>query len=113
MKVDQTKVTRAEAKAAQAEAEGTRLMALMKAEEAKVTRAKAKAARLTVLMKTVKNKETRARKKRSHDDPEHVGGSRPLNGMQVCQKLVTEHNVILKKVKLERDEATSKRDETK
>ena len=123
MKDVEARAARAEAKATQAEAKASRLEALLKAEdktsglealmeaeEAKATRADVKAARLAVLMKA---EETRARKKRSRDDPEHVGDSRPLSGMQICQKLATEHNVVLKKVKLERDEATSKRDETK
>jgi len=46
----------------------------------------------------------RTPKKRSRDHPDHVGGTKPLNGMQIYQKITTENNIVLKKVKLERGE---------
>ena len=55
----------------------------------------------------------RTPKKRSRDYPDHVGGTKPLNGIQIYQKITTENNIVLKKVKLEKDEAQSKREEAK
>ena len=43
--------------------------------------------------------------KRVRDYPDHVGDIRPLSGIKIRQNADTEHNVVLKKVKLERDQS--------
>lgn len=39
------------------------------------------------------------------DEPEHVGGTTPLSGIKIVQKTTAHTGIILKKVKMERDEA--------
>ena len=125
----ETKVTRAEA-------EVTRLTEIVNAADNDVTchlemegcRGKAKGCKqktyrshhITTSITTISTKQftyslthIRTPTKRSRDYPEHVGGIRPLNGIQICQKITTESGMVLKKVKLERDGARSDRDETK
>ena len=46
----------------------------------------------------------RSPQKRDRVYPEHVGDNRPLSGMQIRQAAAAEHLVVLKKVKLERDD---------
>ena len=47
----------------------------------------------------------RTQQQRVHDHPQHIGDTRPFNGMQIRQKSNEEHDVVLKKVKVERDNA--------
>ena len=44
--------------------------------------------------------ESRKPQKRPRDYPEYVGGNRPVNGLQIVQKLTSDHGVVLKTVKL-------------
>lgn len=39
------------------------------------------------------------------DEPEHMEGTKPLSGIKIVQKTIARTRIILKKVKMERDEA--------
>ena len=41
----------------------------------------------------------------SDDEPEHMGDTKPLSGIKIVQKTIAHTGIILKKVKVERDEA--------
>ena len=38
------------------------------------------------------------------DEPEHMGGTKPLSGIKIVQKTISSTEMIFKKVKIERDE---------